>query len=448
MNLPMHCWVITSDVPPYCIKRASPSWFVLWQLTVKEALGKPISILRTPGSDARALARHSSDAQRARITKRRCINVRQTDGSLIGYDLEIEQTEHGLLGTSTNITLLLQGEVAAPEDHTPLTYDLKALYRPLDDETPLAATFSGAGRMRLSSTSPCRLPSSSAGLEEGNDGARARPAPTSMRIYAFRGLRTVHGKILSELPDKERTLLEATIRENPNLYSGHVAFSTDNGRSIWGMTTLKPENGGLTWAEAKAIAKTNLAGPGIVQNDRKLFRMAASKAHHEGWNTVVYSKDITAEIFAHPPSPPNDMWISERLAEAQRRIEELSKGGHSYKYAWPWQVARDGKWFEDKMTGNCVTFPELCLGLPIVVGNESGCMKVVMRDMKEATKWFEDEMSGNCATCPELCLSLPSVGSESGCMKEVMRDLKEATIKSSSLVGKGALVSSAIQSRL
>lgn len=97
MNLPMHCWVITSDVPPYCIKRASPSWFVLWQLTVKEALGKPISILRTPGSDARALARHSSDAQRARITKRRCINVRQTDGSLIGYDLEIEQTERGRL---------------------------------------------------------------------------------------------------------------------------------------------------------------------------------------------------------------------------------------------------------------------------------------------------------------------------------------------------------------
>ena len=232
----MHCWVITSEAAPYYIRRASPSWFVLWQLTVKEALGKPISILRTPGSDARALARHLSDAQRARITKRRCINVRQTDGSLIGHDLEIEQTEHGLLGTSTNITLLLQGEVAAPEDHTPLTYDLKALFRPLDDETPLAdhtpltydlkallrplddeiplaATFSGAGRMRLSSTSPCRLPSSS--LEGGNDGARARPAPTSMRIYAFRGLRTVHGKILSELPDKERAILEAQFARIP-----------------------------------------------------------------------------------------------------------------------------------------------------------------------------------------------------------------------------------------
>ena len=115
--------------------------------------------------------------------------------------------------------------------------------------------------------------------------------PTSLRIYAFRGLRTVYGKQLSELSAEDRAPLEEAMHKFPTLYSGHVGFSTDNGQSIWGFRAFEPENG-QSWAEAlnmtqeelMAIAKTNRAGPGIVRNDKSLFELVASKAAHEGWN--------------------------------------------------------------------------------------------------------------------------------------------------------------------
>ena len=43
-------------VPPYCTKAAPPSWVAHWQCTANDALGKPSSMLQTPGPDVQASA--------------------------------------------------------------------------------------------------------------------------------------------------------------------------------------------------------------------------------------------------------------------------------------------------------------------------------------------------------------------------------------------------------
>ena len=181
----------------------------------------------------------------------------------------------------------------------------------------------------------------------------SRTTPTSFRIYAFRGLRTVHGTPFYELPDAERAPLELAIQRCDEIYSGHVGFSFDEGRSIWGIHLRAIEyNGkmieakdGETWAEAMGISQEevaamtqqgwNQAGPAIVKNGVELFQMAASGAEFKGWNTEVRSKDLTAEMFARPPhlSPPLRGYISGRLAESQRLLNEMRKGEHGYNTA-------------------------------------------------------------------------------------------------------------------
>ena len=190
----------------------------------------------------------------------------------------------------------------------------------------------------------------------------------TLRVYAFRGLRTVHGKKLDALPHNEQLCLNQMMLDEVLLWSGHVGLSADGGRTIYGFHCVIPDGFSIENVVEHLCAHCSL--PGIVVDDTVLFATAAKRARADGWNTAV--------LVAHR------LVASVELQRIQQRLVEMSKitdGSHGYRYALPTPSPdpETGSHFRDERTTNCVGFCEVAFGVALF--DKSGSMHSAMRQL-------------------------------------------------------------------
>ena len=98
------CWVLTDD--EHRIQSASAAWCELWGYDEEEVLGRPISIINGPGSNAKAgknlMARLNAGENRGQWATARCTNTSKS-GQLHTHSLTLVKRPAGWLAVSTDI---------------------------------------------------------------------------------------------------------------------------------------------------------------------------------------------------------------------------------------------------------------------------------------------------------------------------------------------------------
>lgn len=192
-----------------------------------------------------------------------------------------------------------------------------------------------------------------------------------LRLYGFRGLRTVHGTPIKELPPEEQEKLMAIKDEEPLLWAGHVALSTDGGKTLYGFQCVVPPGYSTHDVISQLMAHQPL--PGLVTDDTALFEKARQKARDEGWNTHVFQS--------------HKLLNAGRLDAIHRRLVALSQitdGSHGYKYCFPTLEPNPitGQYFPDDLTANCATFAQMAFG--VTIPDPSGHLRHFMTEVQSA----------------------------------------------------------------
>ena len=208
-------------------------------------------------------------------------------------------------------------------------------------------------------------------------GYRARKQMPFLQLVGFRGVRTVNGVKIRDLPREEQDEVKQLTDRVPLLWAGHVSLSADRGKTIFGFQCVIPD--GMSIEQVLQQLKEHKPLPGLVTDDTELFDIAREKSHEHGWNTDVFV---------------NYKLVSEdRLTKMHNRLVELSQitdGSHGFMYCFPTQDPdpMTGMYFSDDRTGNCATFPQLAFGvdIPDKGGNLREFMPHVTKEA-EATKW-------------------------------------------------------------
>ncbi|MDK2127037.1 hypothetical protein, partial [Parachitinimonas caeni] len=134
---------------------------------------------------------------------------------------------------------------------------------------------------------------------------------------------------------------------HPYQYTGHVGYSFDSGKVIWG---FGPSTGDAVEADIFTHLKSSGSYPGIITADQEAFRLIAENplpARGSSAPQVVYEQKM--------------FFSQEEFDVIRARHEQLVSRGpmDDIRYQWP---PKSGNWPPNFY--NCATFPS-CLGIPI-----------------------------------------------------------------------------------
>ncbi|KNC74504.1 hypothetical protein SARC_12953 [Sphaeroforma arctica JP610] len=184
----------------------------------------------------------------------------------------------------------------------------------------------------------------------------------SILIFGFQGLRTVHGILCRDLPEKELTEVENTFKSDALIYTGHVGVSFDDGKKIYGFNPRSPSEELNLYEHMLPMLKTHLSFPGVLTDDKKTFTLAQEGHVRHGWNTRVHV--ITVDV----PTPKFNQ-LKRDCKAMYSGVQTVHPAGcptETLKYSFPFRKqSKDGSFFQDKCTANCATFPVDILGIPI-----------------------------------------------------------------------------------
>jgi hypothetical protein len=214
---------------------------------------------------------------------------------------------------------------------------------------------------------------SHAGYEMGLPVANA----ATIELWAFRGVRKIHGRPETEWTLAERKAVEQSKQSDTLLYTGHIGVSFDGGKTIMGFTPDKPVD--MSVDDLIASLKGHEAYPGIVGDDTPVFKLAAQRAARDGWDT----------------EPVRAIQVVDRRERAliDRQVTEMSltdPGSHGLGYSFPLRGPVDGEHYAAS-NGFCAANVANCAAFPSHVGiatpEPSGNVKVYMEAL---ATWISD----------------------------------------------------------
>ncbi len=203
------------------------------------------------------------------------------------------------------------------------------------------------------------------------------PNATTVELWGFRGVRTIHGRPRAEWTAAEVAEVELAKQAEPLIYAGHVGISLNGGKTVFGLTPKTPDSMGVN--EALRSLMSHEAFPAKVRDDTHVFELAQHYAA-QGWNTQPIS---AVELV--------DSAKKLQMVDDVARMTGMAPGEHGIGYSFPLDTPEHGEHYAPSngfaagCVRNCATYPaKVGLSIP----EQSGNLK---RYMPELESWVHED---------------------------------------------------------